>query len=104
MGRASTTLRERKGKSIKSEVLLIEKKVGQYLDRIVSTDSPILINSYEGEVRNLEERKISLNEKVQNCGRPLQELSMKLFEPLLDSCQTLVNYGILIGWKIKDQC
>jgi site-specific DNA recombinase len=58
--------------TIKSEVLLIEKKVGQYLDRIVSTNSPILINSYEGEVRNLEERKISLNEKVQNCGRPLQ--------------------------------
>jgi site-specific DNA recombinase len=58
--------------SIKAEIRKIEGKVGQFLDRIVETDSHTLISTYENQVRKLEEGKILLQEKIQNCGRPLQ--------------------------------
>ncbi len=58
--------------SIKAEIRKVESKVGQFLDRIVETDSHTLISSYENKVRKLEEEKILLREKIENCGRPLQ--------------------------------
>ena len=58
--------------TIQSELARIDRKVGQFLDRIVETDSPALIKTYENQVRKLEEQKIVLNEKIQKCGRPLQ--------------------------------
>ncbi len=58
--------------SIKAEIRKVESKVGQFLDRIVETDSHTLISSYENRVRKLEEEKILLQEKIENCGRPLQ--------------------------------
>lgn len=45
---------------------------GQFLDRIVDTDSPALITNYENKVKKLEEENIVLKEKIQNCGRPLE--------------------------------
>jgi site-specific DNA recombinase len=63
---------EEEKKSIKFEVQKIEFMLEQFLDRIVNTNRPIVINSYENQIRKLEEKKVLLNEKVQNCGRPLQ--------------------------------
>ncbi len=57
--------------SIQKEIKKIDRKVGQFLDRIVETDSLALLTTYENQVRKLEEKKILLKEKVQNCGRPL---------------------------------
>lgn len=57
---------------LKSELKAIENRVEQFLDRIVGTNSPSLITTYENQVQKLEEQKISLNEKIQNCGRPLK--------------------------------
>jgi len=57
--------------SIQKEIQQIDRKVGQFLDRIVETDSPALITTYENQVRKLEEQKLILKEKIQNCGRPL---------------------------------
>ncbi|MCK5373958.1 MAG: recombinase, partial [Alphaproteobacteria bacterium] len=58
--------------SIKGEIGTIEKKTHQFLNRIVEADSTPLITAYENQVRTLEEQRITLKEKVSNCGRPLQ--------------------------------
>ncbi len=55
----------------KNKIVQIEKKVGQFLDRLVDTQSTTLVNTYENKIRTLEEEKALLQEKVRNCGRPL---------------------------------
>ena len=65
---------------LQSELVVIERKVEQFLDRIVETDSPTLLKTYENKVHKLEENKISINEKIQNCGRPLKNFD-EAFEP-----------------------
>ncbi len=56
----------------KKELAEVEKKVGQLMDRIVSTDSPSVIKAYEEHIKNLEMRKAGLAEIAKNCGRPLK--------------------------------
>ena len=58
--------------TMQAEIKRIESKVEQCVDRIVETDSPSLITTYERQVRKLEEQKIILSEKSQKCGRPLE--------------------------------
>ena len=58
--------------SIKTEIKSIERKIGQYLDRIVETDHMTVVTTYENQISRLEEQKVLLTEKVQNCGRPLK--------------------------------
>jgi site-specific DNA recombinase len=57
---------------IRRDILQIERKTEQLFDRIIDTDSPILITAYEKKIRNLEEEKIRLDENIAKCGRPLQ--------------------------------
>ncbi len=56
---------------IRMDVLKIERKTEQFLDRIVETDSQTLITTYENKIRKLEEEKIRLDENIAKCGRPL---------------------------------
>ena len=58
--------------SIKTEIRSIERKIGQYLDWIVETDHMTVVTTYENQISRLEEQKVLLTEKVQNCGRPLK--------------------------------
>ena len=51
-------------KGWKSEISLLDKKVGNFMDRICSTDSPTLINTYENHVKKLEEQKLVLGERI----------------------------------------
>ena len=37
-----------------------------------TSESSVLITTYENKVRKLEEQKVAINEKIQNCGRPLK--------------------------------
>jgi hypothetical protein len=46
--------------------------VEQFLDRIAQAQLPSVITAYENRIRRLEERKIELNERIANCGRPLR--------------------------------
>ncbi len=62
----------KQGKLLKLEIGKIEKKVEQFLDLIIEEDNITLIKTYKKKLRNLEEEKVSLNEKAQNCGSPLQ--------------------------------
>ncbi|MBV1928642.1 MAG: recombinase family protein [Gammaproteobacteria bacterium] len=58
-------------KAIKQQITLIDRKVGQFLDRVLEVDNPILLDTYEAKIRDLQEEKVYLSEKVQMCGRPL---------------------------------
>jgi site-specific DNA recombinase len=58
-------------KTIQQQLLLIERKVEQFLDRVVEADNPVLIQTYETKIRTLQEEKTALNEKIKNCRRPL---------------------------------
>lgn len=54
--------------AIKREAALIEKKIGQILDKIVESESRAVIARLEGEVEKLELDKLVLDEKASSCG------------------------------------
>jgi site-specific DNA recombinase len=54
--------------NLKKEKQLVDRKVDQFLERIVQADSAALITAYERQVRQLEEQRIILEEKIRNCG------------------------------------
>jgi site-specific DNA recombinase len=56
---------------LKNKLTQVESKVSLLVERIVRTDSESLITTYENELHKLEEEKIVMSEKIQNCGRPL---------------------------------
>ena len=56
---------------MKKELLRIERKGEQFMDRITESESINLIVAYENKIEKLEEDKLLLNEKIKNCGRPL---------------------------------
>ncbi len=56
---------------LKQELSKIDDRVEQFLDRIVDTESPKVISAYEQKIEKLEQQKIVIQEKIQNCGRPL---------------------------------
>ena len=58
---------------LKQELSKIDVRVEQFLDRIVETDNSRVITAYEQKIDRLESQKIILQEKIQNCGRPLAD-------------------------------
>ena len=58
--------------TMRREIIKIDRKSEQFMDRVVEADSPTLITAYEKKIRKLEEEKIRLDEKIAKCGRPLQ--------------------------------
>jgi site-specific DNA recombinase len=61
-----------KSLTIQSELHLIDRKVDQFLDRVVEADTPLLIETYEKKIRGLQAQKVEMSEKIRNCGRPLK--------------------------------
>jgi len=57
--------------TLKIEIRKVEGKVEQFLERVVQTDSPTLIRTYETQIKKLEEDKLVMQEKIRKCGRPL---------------------------------
>lgn len=57
--------------AINKQLIVIDRRVEQFLDRVVEADNSILIETYENKIRSLQEEKTYLSEKVRNCGRPL---------------------------------
>lgn len=53
----------------------IDRKVNQFLDRMLEADHPILLDTYESKIRDLQEEKIYLSEKVQICSRPMDSFT-----------------------------
>ncbi|MEX0828768.1 MAG: hypothetical protein WD032_00835 [Nitrospirales bacterium] len=48
------------------------QKIEQFLDRVVETDSPALVETYATRIRTLQKQKVAMDERIKNCGRPLQ--------------------------------
>lgn len=56
--------------NLKAERKQTQQKVDQFLDRIAALDiSPTLLTAYERQIKQLEEQRIMLDEKIKNCGR-----------------------------------
>lgn len=50
----------------------LDTSIEQLVDRVVETDSPALIKTYEQRIQKMEAEKAELSEKVASCGRPLK--------------------------------
>ena len=55
---------EEQSTALKSELAKVDKQVAQLLDRIVDASVPSVIAAYEDRIRDLEERKLSLQERI----------------------------------------
>jgi site-specific DNA recombinase len=62
----------------KTELIVIERKVEQFLDRIADADVPSVVKTYEDRIRKLEVEKAALNEKITRCGQPARGFDEKL--------------------------
>ncbi len=59
--------------SLKLEATKVEQQIAKLVDRVVITDSPTLLMTYEDRIKNLEAKKIELQEKMAQCGRALPD-------------------------------
>ena len=59
-------------KSLESQLRKLDTSIEQLVDRVVETDSPALIKTYESRIQKMEAEKAELAEKVASCGRPLK--------------------------------
>ncbi|MCP5246794.1 MAG: recombinase family protein [Burkholderiales bacterium] len=65
--------RKQEASFIGQEAQKMERSIAKLVDRIVETDSPSIIVTYENRIRELENRKAELNEKIRKCGTALPD-------------------------------
>ena len=59
-------------KSLEAQLRKLDTTIEQLVDRVVETDSPALVKTYESRLRRMEAEKAELAERRANCGRPLK--------------------------------
>jgi site-specific DNA recombinase len=59
--------------ALKLEKADVERKISQFLDRIVDADSPTVIGAYERRIGKLERDKLILAENIAKCGTPARD-------------------------------
>src|SRR5690606_30672701 len=89
-------------RTLETERSTIERQVEQFLDRIADTDVPSIVATYEKRIRDLEERKIVLAERIANCGRALPNFSTTHLKLRSTSCGTLEISGIHRAWRTSE--
>lgn len=57
-------------KALAIERAKAEKQIEALLERILTAETSLVISSYEKRIQSLEEQKLLLDEKIENCGRP----------------------------------
>ncbi len=62
---------ESEKKSLRVQIAKIDIQIGQFLDRIVTTEVPSVISAYEDRIRKLEGEKLLLKERIQNSVDPI---------------------------------
>lgn len=62
---------ESEKKSLRGLIAKIDIQIGQFLDRIVTTEVPTVISAYEERIRQLEGEKLLLKERLQNGVGPI---------------------------------
>ncbi len=70
--------------ALKTQIPVLAQKVERFLQRLVETENPTAIQKYEDEIARLEEQKVLLREKIDQCGRPL--------EPFEDCFRTAMTF------------
>ena len=65
----TSSVRQRAGEA-RAEIVRIERKSAQIMERLLDAGSHALVTAYEHQIEKLEERKIALAEKAKNCARP----------------------------------
>ncbi|MGJ8628434.1 MAG: recombinase zinc beta ribbon domain-containing protein [Sulfitobacter sp.] len=63
--------REDEKQAMQRQLAHMDRKAAQILDRLIDTNSDTLIIAYEARLREMEEQKTFLTEKIANCGKPL---------------------------------
>jgi site-specific DNA recombinase len=58
--------------TIRKEIMALEKKSEIVMDRIIESDNEETILMYEKRMQKISEDKVALDEKIAQCGRPLQ--------------------------------
>ncbi len=56
----------------KKQLVQLDRKTDQFLDRIADADSPIFVETYEKRIQDLQKQKIKMSANIRNCGRPLR--------------------------------
>lgn len=56
----------------------MERQADKLLDRIMDADLPSVIKAYENKIKNCEEEKLLIAEKIANCGKPLRSFEQTL--------------------------
>ncbi len=59
-------------RSLESELIKKDRQVQTLLDRIMDAELPSVISAYEVRIKNVEDEKIIICEKIAHCGRPLK--------------------------------
>ncbi len=59
-------------KTLEQECNDTGRKIEQLLDRIIDTDSPLVAKALEKRIDDLQSKKLVIEEKLGNCGRPIR--------------------------------
>jgi len=78
--------------TITFEIQQIDRKVEQYLGRILEAEHSRVITAYENQISKLKEQKVAYQEKIKNCGRPL-----KSFDESFRTAMTFLENPNLVG-------
>ncbi len=78
---------------IKKEVTQIQRKTDQLLDRIVESDSTIVIGAFEKRIEDLQQNKLVLEEKLAHCGKPQRD-----FDEMYRTALCLISNPLKL-WK-----
>jgi site-specific DNA recombinase len=62
----------------KAQLIDVERKVQQFLDRIADAEVPSIVKTYEDRIRKLDQENAVLNEKIAQSGHPTRGFDEKL--------------------------
>ncbi|PUB90898.1 MAG: recombinase [gamma proteobacterium symbiont of Ctena orbiculata] len=95
-----SNMQEARSKSLETELIKADRKIEQFLDRIVNADSTTVINAYEKRIQELEDSKIVIREKIAFCSKPVRSFD----ETVRTAMQFLANpYKLWASGRLEDQ-
>lgn len=57
--------------AMKKQLSLMDRKSTQIMDRLIDTNNDAMVTAYEARLREMDEQKVFLTEKIDKCGTPL---------------------------------
>jgi site-specific DNA recombinase len=84
-----------RAQSLGAEIVKIEQKIEQMLDRIIEAGSPSIIRAYENRIKGME-----LKEKIAFCGRPLRSYD-ETFRTAMEFLSKL--YKLWLSHRLEDK-